>query len=241
MNTDFKQIGNLTDVVIPLIRANRKSDSIVEYVELFGTGFLIGSNGFATTCAHVIDQLHEELNENQILITHFPYNGKLYVFELDKFEKHATQDVGVFQVKNAELTSFLKVLDSHENSSLEYHGWGYPKETAKELKMFDLNAFEYPELIFTQGYIRRRINRELYPTIIYKGNSFYEVSEQGGAGYSGSPIIDKRTIGKEYYGIIGIYVGEKEGNGIGYVVNSQSFVNWKPNVIGRTILEECNE
>lgn len=223
----FVQEEKFTDVVIPLIKANKKEDGTVEYVELFGTGFIIGANGFAITCAHVIDQLHEGLTENQVLITHFPYKGKIYPFELVNFEKHNSQDVGVFQVKDAKLTSWLKILNSHENSSLEYHGWGYPRETAKELQKLDPGAFEYPELIFTQGYIRRRIDRELYPTSIYRGNSFYEVSDLGGSGYSGSPIIKKNTVGQKNYGIIGIYVGEKEGEGVpvGYVVNSESFVN----------------
>ena len=238
---NFRQEEKFTDIVIPLIRANKTENGEVEYEELFGTAFLIGQNGFAITCAHVIDQLHDGLTENQILITHFPYKGQIYPFELVNFEKHENQDVGIFQVKGPKLSSWLKVLNSHENSSMEYHGWGYPRETAKELKLLDPNAFEYPELIFTQGYIRRRIDRELYPTFIYKGNSFYEVSDLGGSGYSGSPIIKKSTVGQKVYGVIGIYVGEKEGEGVpvGYVVNSECFANWAPKVLGKTILEEC--
>lgn len=235
---EFKQEEKVVDVVIPLLKATKDKNNSVTYDGLFGTAFLIGNQGFAITCAHVIEQILDDF-KGQIIVTHFIYNGQLFPFEVIKYEKHPTEDVAIIKIDNNNLKSWLQVQNATEYSSCEYQGWGYPRETANELKKLQPDAKEFPELIYTQGYIRRNINRELYPTLIYRGKAFYELSDLGGGGYSGSPIIKKNRT-SEKWNVIGIYVGEKfsEECQVGYAVNSKSFYNWTPEILGCSVFEE---
>ena len=96
-----------------------------------------------------------------------------------------------------------------------------------------------PQLIYTEGYVRRAITTELSSSI-YVGSKFYEVSDLGGSGYSGSPSILKDSKQGDYCEVIGVYIGEKEGRGapVGYVVRSEAFADWKPDLLDCTIREE---
>lgn len=134
----------------------------------------------------------------------------------------------------------MAISDSPQFSGCEYSCWGYPHETAKELKKLDENAMDRPELVFTQGYIRRRISRQLYPTMIFKGVQFYEVSETIGGGASGGPIILKTSFGRSVWKVIGIYIGEKEDGNIGYAVQAEAFAQWVPSILQKPIIVEGN-
>lgn len=236
---EFKQGTNFVDVIIPLIRATKLPDNKLDPNGLYGTGFLIGNRGFGITCAHVIEQLENGKSNDQYLITEFRDNIRKPYF-LKDIECHDEHDVAVFRVDSPELKSWFHIINTPENSAVEYHSWGYPCETAKEPQKIISTNYEFPELIFTQGYVRRRIDRVLTSSL-YRGNSFYEISEQAGSCYSGSPIIKKKSVGKSHYKIFGIYVGERDGQGppVSYAVNSQCFADWRPSVLGGTsIMEE---
>jgi hypothetical protein len=111
------------------------------------------------------------------------------------------------------------------------------------------NAVERPEIIFSKGYIRRRITRELYPTVIYRGTHFFELSEYVGGGNSGAPIILQSSIGLRQWQFIGIYIGEKSENkisevnierNVSYAVRAEAFASWRPTILDKTIKDEAN-
>ena len=229
----------IRDYVFPLIKGKQKNDSI-KAGELIGTGFLIGKNGYAVTAAHVIDQLLDGNREDDVILGLFVVNTKWVGVIIEKCEKHESEDVGIMKLKKFKRESLLKISDIPQYSSCEYHCWGYPHEVAKELQNLDKNVPDRPDLIFTQGYIRRRISRELYPTIIFRGKQFYELSGTVGQGNSGAPIILKKSIGKKYWEVIGIYIGEKSEGNLSYAVRAEAFANWTPKILGKTLKEESN-
>jgi len=237
----FEQSDKIQDYIFPLIKSKR---NLIEggyiYHELIGTGFFIGKNGFAITAGHVVDQLLENHNAETdaitILLQEYP---NWLAFEIEKYEKHASEDVGIIKIKSEqEWNSILQVTDSPQNGSCEYNCYGYPHEIAKELQLLEENALDKPELIYTQGYVRRRISRELYPTMIYRGKQFYELSETVGGGNSGGPLILKTSIGKSKLEVFGIYIGENEK--VGYGVRAEAFCDWIPDILGKTIKNEAN-
>ncbi|AQG78407.1 S1 family peptidase [Spirosoma montaniterrae] len=238
----FNQSDRLHDYVFPIAIASKdRSTDSYSYRELIGTGFLIGNNGYALTAAHVIDQLQDGIkSEFDVMIGLFQSDSNWYVFELIGFEKHPTEDVGIVKLQGEGWKSFLTVTDMPQNSSCEYHCWGFPRSIAEEMKMLDEDALERPELVFTQGYVRRRISRELYPTIIFRGTQFYEVSETIGGGASGGPLVLKSSVGQDKWKVFGIYVGEKEGGNVGYAVRAESFTHWTPNILQHSIINEAN-
>jgi hypothetical protein len=242
MTTEFKPSDDLTSVIIPLMRATytNSSKKMIQIANLYGTAFLIGKQGYALTAGHVIDQLFDGLDtEKEAVITHIHNVYGVFIFSIINAEKHPKQDVGLIKLNYEGFDSWLQIEPSKQNSSAEYHGWRYPIETAKEKAKLVEDHPPSPSLIFTKGYIRRTINREIYPTIIYSGNAYYEVSELGGGGYSGAPIINIQTVGRSKWKIIGVYVGEKsEAPSVGYVIRSDSFYDWIPEILGCSILDE---
>lgn len=92
-----------------------------------------------------------------------------------------------------------------------------------------------PDLVYNEGYIRRRYTGSI-PALW--GSSFYELSEVAGAGSSGAPI-SKPTA--PIWEVIGIYVGEKvndRATSVSYAVREDSFRDWKPTILGKSVLEE---
>lgn len=101
-----------------------------------------------------------------------------------------------------------------------------------------------PDLVYNEGYIRRRYTGEL-PVIF--GRSFYELSEVAGSGSSGAPICKLNIsplfgfIKPSAWDVIGIYVGEKindRGTSVSYAVREDAFRHWSPEILGKSVLEE---
>ena len=231
--------ANVRDIIFPLIKAKKKNESIIAE-ELIGTGFLIGKDGYAITAAHVIDQLLDGNKEEDIILGLFVDNDQWVAVYIESYEKHDIEDVGILKFRTFKRESFLKINNLPQHSTCEYHCWGYPHEVAKELSKLYENSPERPDLIFTQGYVRRRISRELYPTMIFRGKQFYELSETVGGGNSGGPFILKNSVGKKHWEIIGIYIGEKSEGDLSYGVRAEGFANWTPKILGKSIIEESN-
>ncbi len=227
------------DYVFPLLKG-RIFDNKLTQVELIGTGFLIGRLGYAITAGHVIDQLLEDNEPNDHILAGFLEDNKWTVLTISHYEKHESEDVGIIKINNLKRNSILRITDAPYVSSAQYICWGYPHEVAKELLNLSENALLRPDLIYTQGYVRRRIDGELYPTIIFKGTQFYELSETVGGGNSGGPIIDKNSLSNDIWTVFGIYIGEKSEGNISYAVRTEAFSSWAPQLLGHTIIEECN-
>jgi hypothetical protein len=237
----YEQSGNIVDYVFPLIKSKRNPNGGYAYHSLIGTGFFIGVRGFAITAGHVIDQLLENHSaETDAIAALFQKHPNWYAFEIEAFEKHPTEDVGIIKITSDQSwNSILRVTDTPQNSACEYDCWGYPHEIAKELKLLEETAPERPELIYTQGYVRRRISRELYPTMIFRGTQFYEVSETVGGGNSGGPLILKTSRNQAKWDVFGVYIGENAK--VGYAVRAEAFSEWVPGILGRSVkLESSN-
>ncbi len=243
--TDLEvQSGEVRNHVFPLAKAVRTSKNEFSYRNLVGTGFLIGKRGFAITAAHVIDQLYTgKKSELDVIVGAFRKETHWMGVEITEFEKHPSEDVGILKMQLPMLyrKSFLAVTDAPQYASGQYFCWGYPHEVAKELKQLDPSAMDRPELIYTQGYIRRRISRELYPTMIYQGTQFYELSEIIGGGASGGPVILNSQPAAQIWQVIGVYIGEKAKGNISYAVRAEAFADWSPAVLGNSIAEERSD
>lgn len=236
----FIQTQDIKDYIFPVSRVtNNVATNTSELKALIGTAFFFGQNGYALTAAHVIDQLDENRDpEKEQVAGIFNEADNWTSVTIEKMEKHPTEDVGIIKLTGNDWHSFLQITPQPFFSTYPYECWGYPHEVSNELLMLDEEAKPKPDLIFTQGYIRRRISRELFPTMIYRGTSFYELSETFGCGASGGPIILQSKRTREKWDIIGVYVGEKEKGNIGYASRSDSFFNWIPEILGISIHEE---
>jgi hypothetical protein len=101
------------------------------------------------------------------------------------------------------------------------------------------DGLQTPDLVFTSGYVRRRISREL-PFSIYRGQTFYELSEVAGDGCSGGPVVKiPNTLSGGAWEIMGIYIGAGEAvTPVGYATRSDSFHSWEPQLLGRSVRDE---
>ena len=114
--------------------------------------------------------------------------------------------------------------------------WGYPEDIAQELEGQG-RVIERPELIYAEGYIRRRISQHAFPGI--RGTQLFELSEVVGPGCSGSPIYINR---KPFWDVIGIYIGERlneRSTSVAYAIREDVFRDWVPTCLGSSILEEA--
>jgi hypothetical protein len=120
------------------------------------------------------------------------------------------------------------------DASERYRLFGYPDDATYEL--LDGNkALMRPDLVYNEGYIRRRYVSPL-PSV--EGTAFYELSEVAGSGASGAPVC---KFTHPVWEVIGIYVGERineRATSVSYAVREQAFRNWVPKILGKSILEE---
>jgi hypothetical protein len=108
--------------------------------------------------------------------------------------------------------------------------------------VFNGKFSDLPDLIYIQGYFRRRFTDKLGGYWL-NGKSFYELSSIANEGSSGSPIFRLINKNKEYWDIVAIYLGEKTyGNNITVAVSvrTDAFYDWIPQILGKKIIEEAN-
>lgn len=175
-----------------------------------------------------------------------PTDSGWFFFEFIEEEFHPSQDVAIFRTKLDPEFELSRVTSSPEYASSEYTLWGYPEHVAFELhgkipEIIPGVKIIKPEIVYQQGYVRRRISRNI-PFDMFRGNSFYEVSEVAGARCSGAPIYKKSSVPSvttlKIWDVIGIYIGEQTSekiHAVGICVRSDSFANWVPAIAGLEI------
>ena len=149
----FTQSDRIRDYVFPICVAE-KNDNGIEFKQFLGSGFLIGSNSFAMTAAHVID-VHEE-----IYAMFVDENNQWVAFDIVQSETHPEEDVALIKINCNALKSFFCLNNAFETQSLEYKQFAYPDDMMYELEDFG-RSIGRPDMIYLQGYIRRRTNHLL--------------------------------------------------------------------------------
>lgn len=236
------------DLVFPIILAKKVHDGI-EMVSFLGTGFLVGSKGYALTAAHVVDFV---IPEDHAIVGMFAdrVTSKWQVWNADICDIHPKEDVALLKMRSEHWEeTTIKVSFEKQFSAFEYKLFGYPNANLYEdadVRTPDGRVLGRPDLIYSAGHIRRRTNFSI-PSI--RGKCFYELSQPVGSGCSGSPIF-KSNNGIWY--VVGIYVADKtesvsfntynknldwvietfEMPGVlAYAVRMDALSDWKPKVL----------
>lgn len=239
----INDVNKISGFIFPLFRYTRFSGNI-KLEKYIGTGFLIGSNSFALTAAHVVMAINPD-----DLIALFPTdeNKWIEVFITD-YETHPSEDVSIIKLAGKLNASPLIISNERHYGFKDYFSYGHPSSTLYEnpaLRNYDGSLSPFPDLVCTKGYIRRRINFNIE---LVRGTKFYELNSSSGWGCSGSPLISHENIN---WCVIGIYSAQRifyEQNdndsvkyidsAVGYAVRADGIYNWEPNILGKTIQKE---
>ncbi|MBS3694237.1 MULTISPECIES: S1 family peptidase [Rhodococcus] len=222
----------IRDYVLPLVEVSKEGE-IYSLKRFHGTCFLVGSDGIALTNAHL---LGVDTGNHLAVLT--ADDDGWHVHRVSDQETHPSEDVAVLRIPSINYPSIMRISDTWEGSSFEYRQWSYPEETAQELEKDGVIALR-PDLVYLQGYIRRRMQD--IPLFAIRGHSFYELSEPGVSGCSGSPVISREP--SEIWKVVGIFAGHRHsaqnGNAssVGYAVRADAIHNWSPSLLGRCISE----
>jgi hypothetical protein len=226
----FKQSDRVRDYVFPLCAAEKK-DNGIEFKKFLGSGFVIGNNSFAITAAHVIDGVDRE-----IYAMFVDENNQWLYFSISDSEIHPEEDIAVIKIDCPSLKSFFCLNNAFETQSIEYKQFAYPDDMMYELEDFG-RATGRPDMIYLQGYIRRRTN---HPIPNMRGKSFFELSQIGGTGCSGSPIFKIDQL--KNWRVVGVYIGERlncRGTSVSYAVREDAIRDWVPQMLGHSLLIEA--
>jgi hypothetical protein len=164
------------DFIFPIVTAEPTATGERKFRDFLGSGFLIGKRGYALTATHVVPP--ESKEEIGAL---FVENDKWVFYPLVGREAHPAHDVTVLQLSpEREWQSPLRLRNRWEGSSAKYDQWGYPIDALYDIvEEKTMRAVPRPDMVFVQGYIRRRISRAMsIPNV--KGDQFFEVSELAG-------------------------------------------------------------
>ena len=183
------------DVVLPIARVIDN-----QWVGLLGSGFLVSPDNLLVTARHVIDGAVDA----QALVVR---NGEWLGFELRQIWTSEREDIAVCELVGLpkQDPSWLRLASIDLHSSATYDAWGYPEDVLYDFARRDEvgRMLQMPDLVFTQGYVRRRFSENI-PGL--RGRAFVELSDVAGSGCSGGPLITAR--GKTWT-VSGIYVGER--------------------------------
>ncbi|MHB8370177.1 MAG: S1 family peptidase [Leptospirales bacterium] len=165
---------------------------------LLGTAFLIGCNGYAITAGHVVTKY-----VGKIIFGMFAREDCSWVYPpISIVQINDNADIALLKILSGRWMSPHTIIDSRSiHAGIKYCSFGYPDDSAYDI-VIDGKSFIRPDLVFTNGYIRRRIQGSI-PSI--KGNMFFELSDIAGPGYSGSPVFREGILNE----VIGIYVLDK--------------------------------
>jgi trypsin-like peptidase len=231
------------DYVFPIMTVDIQGTTW-NYKNFLGTGFLIGRRGYALTAGHVIDNGGNGPRMGGLthqIVGAFVEAGLWKGYVIDRADIHPENDIALAHLHFSPTPppeSFLVPSETFENASHTYSQWCYPEDVLHEI-VEKGRALQRPDLIYLEGYVRRRMPRIDIPAI--RGQTLFELSTPGGIGASGSPLISKDRPEGEWP-VFSIYVGERiseKALSVGYGVPSEAFRDWKPECLeGHSVLEE---
>lgn len=184
------------EIVLPLATARPTEPGSIEFSGFLGSCFQIGQRAVFLTAGHVIPKGSEPV-WLMTLNADLSWRGDV----VTAIEMHPSEDIALLWLEEMDHLepSWLKVSDTPAFQSLEYALWGYPEDVMREVVVEGV-VRPRPDLVYSQGHIRRRLSNIELPAI--RGQTFYEVSEAAGSGSSGAPMVLKNG-----WNVVGIYLG----------------------------------
>ncbi len=221
---DFQQTDVLRDHVFPLATSRPNPDG-TEDVTVRGTGFLIGDN-LGMTAAHVAIEMMRDFAKGTPIAMFVDSRTEWFSVQWVNHELHPREDAALFWLDDRyALGAFLRPSLDWVGSVTPYMLWGYPEDTYWELTEGGGRPLVRPDMIYSEGHVRRRLSNVPLPGI--RGQNFLELSQVAGAGCSGGPVI-QRLPGVNR--VSGIYVGERindRATSVGYAVRIGALADWR--------------
>lgn len=224
----------IADYVFPIFNVEQR-DQGLHFNEFLGTGFFFGDRGYALTAKHVMN------NATTPAIAMRGRDRSWRGFAVEEADDHPTEDVSVLRIESppeSQWRSIFALPAGWAGSSTSYFLFGYPHSAMRELVQ-DGMALIRPDLIYSEGHIRRRISDVPLPKIL--GSQFFELSQVAGEGCSGSPVVNIASLGRARWHLVGIYIGERldeYSTSVGYAVRLDDLRDWAPEMLGHSIAEE---
>lgn len=226
--------------MFPIVEVDQtEGENDLAYRSLLGTGFLIGKRGFALTASHVIGA--RTINMAAMFVS---AENKWAAFLIENLEHHPIEDACVLKLPAGTWKSPFRMRREWEGAWCDYLMCGYPIDALHEdLSHMDDNHIvkARPDLVHSKGHIRRRMSIDLHiPSV--KGQSFFELSTVAGRGCSGGPVFVLTHV--KAWDVLGIYIGEKlnaESTSVAFATRGDSFKDWCPSILGRSIQQESDE
>jgi hypothetical protein len=197
IDVSMRNPDRVDNFVLPVVSLKRRGDELA-YTGFGGTAFLLaGAEGLAVTARHVAEKV--VVGQSAVLFVSKDDTWEAAVIQ--RVELYPMEDVALVWLEPGDYQSPLVLSRSQEYASGQYMLWGYPEAVLYDWA--DAGGAS-PDLVYSEGHIRRRITRDL-PGM--RGRAFFELSTPAGAGCSGSPVTMRRP-GMQWQ-VVGIYVGER--------------------------------
>jgi hypothetical protein len=232
--------NKISRYVLPFVTLAEVGTGAWAVDKFLGSAFLIGHEGHALTAAHVIPG---DTAASPLAVLAVSADAARWEVEaVTHVERHPRDDIAVLFTRAAR-SSFLQVSTNPVASSAQYMQFSYPADAAHELVQDGRTSFR-PDLIYTAGYVRRRMTDIPVPGV--RGSRLYELSTLAGPGASGSPVIHVQRVNAPMptWSVFGVYVGERVSTAEGqlafvsYAARTDALTDWRPELLGGRTLAE---
>jgi hypothetical protein len=233
MDKNVDLVNRLDNLIFPLGKGTLNENGDCIDFKLFGTAFLIGTENFALTASHVIQNILAAKQNNEHIVGIFKDSqNRKYTCCIDEqdsiptYERHPDQDITILKLtidSNIKIRPPFIIEKDFKVQAADYYSVGYPEHLIfdNDLRPKRPDGTSIPDElnVLTKGYVRRIVKYQL-PKLM--GNNFLELSEIGTSGYSGAPIVSiyatmlqfskDNKLQKEVmcHRLLGIYLGEAE-------------------------------